>query len=190
MTRRLPSVLAGLAAAGLSVSLAPPRAEAYERQWHAGLGLGYAAVSSAGVKSGFGGGLHLTYGLTDAFNLMLEVDLTAHPKRDSFLLVPSASAGIGYVMDVLQWVPYIGLMGGAYDIWHQADPCDTPDPVTNLTVACHAARFGASVPFGLDYQVSRSFAVGFGGRYHLLFGGSYPGHYLTLFGRAEILWGY
>ena len=52
---------------------------------------------------------------------------------------------------------------------------------------------GASVPFGLDYQLSRSFALGVAGRYHLLFGSlgeASPAQYLTVFARAEYIWGF
>jgi hypothetical protein len=47
------------------------------------------------------------------------------------------------------------------------------------------------VPFGLDYSISRSFAVGVGGRYQLLIGGSNGlEHGLTGLLRAEYVWGY
>jgi hypothetical protein len=186
--RSLP-VLAG-ALAGLAISLACGEADAFERQWHAGIGLGYAVVSAGGAQSGFGGGLHLTYGLTDAFNLMFEGDFTAHSKSGEWILLPSASLGVGYVIDILRWVPYVGLMAGAYDVMSLADGCDASNPNTGFPLPCHSARVGGSIPFGLDYQIDRSFAVGFAGRYHLLLGGPYPGSYLTLFGRAEYMWGF
>ncbi len=178
-----------LATAIATVLLAAPRrADAYERQWHAGIGLGYAVVSSAGAKSGLGGGLHLTYGLSDTFNLLVEADFTAHPAAKG-VLVPSASAGLAYVFDVLQWVPYVGAMAGAYDLWRTDETCGVPD-ANGVAAPCHQGRIGASIPFGLDYQLNRSFAVGFAGRYHVLFLGRYPGSYLTTFLRAELIWGY
>src|SRR5689334_19462405 len=58
------------------VALSPSRAEAYERQWHAGGGLGYAlympgaGLPVTGSLHGAGASLHLTYGISDTFNLM------------------------------------------------------------------------------------------------------------------------
>ena len=66
------------AAFALCAVLSPAPAAAYERQWHAGLGLGYGLLTDDPVSHGFGGGLHLTYGLTDAFNAMIEIDVTGH----------------------------------------------------------------------------------------------------------------
>src|SRR6187551_1480643 len=99
--RSLVACCAGVAT-GLALMLAPEEASAFERQWHAGIGLGYAVVTAGGAQSGFGGGLHLTYGLSDAFNLMVEGDFTAHRKSGDWILLPSGSVGLGYVIDILE----------------------------------------------------------------------------------------
>ena len=171
------------AALALAVIVAPARSDAYERQWHAGLSLGYGFLSEDPPAHGFGGGLHLTYGLSDVWNGMLEIDVTGYPSEN--LLLPSASIGVGYVFDVLQWVPYVGLLVGGYDLWTVGVECGT-----GATVACHQGRIGGSIPFGLDYQLSRSVAVGAQGRVHLLLLGESPSMLVTAFARAEILWGY
>ncbi|MEP7124409.1 MAG: P44/Msp2 family outer membrane protein [Byssovorax sp.] len=175
--------------------LAASPSQAFERQWHAGANLGYTALmGSHATLHGFGGGLHLTYGLTDAFNLMAEVNVSNHfarlgdlpvddsgkptgaaaPQLPRTLLV-SGAVGVGYVLDVLQWVPYVGALVGAADI---------------ATPAGSSARLSLQVPFGLDYSISRSFAVGVGGRYQMLIGGTSLEHTLTALLRAEYVWGY
>ena len=53
--------MAGVAAA----LLCGGRAAAYEKQWHVGADLGYAALFGGTTSHGFGGGLHLAYGVTD-----------------------------------------------------------------------------------------------------------------------------
>ncbi|AUX21785.1 hypothetical protein SOCEGT47_022730 [Sorangium cellulosum] len=181
-----PSSAAPLTAAALALAalLAPSQADAFERQWHAGAGIGYALLADGGSYPGIGGSVHLTYGLTDAFNALVELNTASHPGGDLMML--GASAGAAYVLDILQWVPYVGLMAGAYDSVRLA-PCGShgqPD--------CHSGRFGVSVPFGLDYTFSRQFAVGFAGKYTLLVpgAGDGPGSYFTAFARAEFLWGY
>jgi opacity protein-like surface antigen len=191
---RAPLLLPALVAAAL---LVPSVADAYERQWHAGVSLGYAYLSTEvptegptegptteAAGHGFGGGLHLTYGINDMFNVMAELDLTAHPSGS--LLAGSASAGVSYVVDILQVVPYVGLMAGGYDLWTTSGPCGAEG-----LPSCHSGRLGGSIPFGLDYTVTRSFTIGFAGRYHLLFLG--PGsveQMFTAFARAELVWGY
>jgi hypothetical protein len=165
--------------------LSPSTASAFERQWHAGLGVGYSYFSS-GEESlhGVTGSLHLTYGMTDALNAMVVLDTGYHPAGDA--LIFGGAAGVGYVVDILQVVPYVGLMVGPYDVWRVGGACDVPE-----APACHSARLSASIPFGLDYTVSRSFAVGIGGRYHLMFFGPNPmDQMITAFARAELTWGY
>jgi len=163
--------------------LAPSRADAFERQWHAGASLGYVALIGRDVFHGFGGGLNLTYGLTDAFNLMAEIDVTGHPSASA--LFASGGVGVGYVVDILQWVPYVGLLVGAADIADLSGTCGAKD-----TPACQRFWFNLEAPFGLDYTVSRSFAIGVAGHYQLLFSGSTPVQGIGAFARVEYLWRY
>jgi hypothetical protein len=196
-----------LAAAALAATtlLASSRSEAFERQWHAGASLGYTALmGSHATLHGIGGGLHLTYGLTDAFNLMVEIDVSNHftrlgdpPVDDKgkatgaaatqlpHTLLASGAVGVGYVFDVLQWVPYVGGLVGAADIVDLGADCGkTP------TTPCSSFRLSLEVPFGLDYSVSRSFSVGVGGRYQMMIGGAALENGLTGLLRAEYVWGY
>jgi hypothetical protein len=163
----------------------PSRAGAYERQWQAGASFGYAALFGSGTLNGFGGGLHLTYGLTDAFNAMARVEMTAYPGAGG-VYVGSATAGVGYVVDILRWVPYIGAMAGPADVLSLGAAC----PAVGAA-SCHlGARLDLSIPFGLDYQISRSFAVGAEGRYQLLLFGDQTFNLLGVFARAEYVWGF
>jgi len=171
-----------LLAATACTALAARPAAATERQWRLGADFGYAMAGlPQGTLSGFGGGPHLSYGLSDAFNLRVTTDLTAFdlPDPAAYTLIWSAAAGIEYVIDVLEWVPYVGLAAGPADVMVQ----DEPDEV----------RLGLTLPFGLGYQLLRELTVGFDGRYRLLlFGPADSGTIaqLALFGRAEYVWGW
>lgn len=184
LMRRLRALLPCLAVLAAAL-FAPAQAGAFERQWHSGVGVGYSYFSS-GEESlhGVAGGLHLTYGLTDAWNAMASIDAGYHPSGGA--LVFGGALGVGYVVDVLQVVPYVGVLAGPYDVWRVKGACD----VANAPL-CHSVRLDLSIPFGLDYTVTRSVAVGIGGRYHLLFFGPNPvDQMVTAFARAEITWGY
>lgn len=178
--RRLPCALA-LGAAAL---LAPARAAAFEHQWHFGGSFGYAALFAPTKDNGFGGGLHLAYGINDTFNLLADVDATAHPYAQ--WTVVSGGFGAAYVVDVLQWVPWVGAEVGPAAIV-------STDPKCGLATLepCAAFRINLALPFGVDYQINRSFAVGVGGRFQvLLLGETQPWMTLGVFARAEYTWGY
>lgn len=161
--------------------LMPSRADAFERQWHAGVSVGYLAMlgPTAQPPHGFGGGLHLAYGLTDAINLIGELDVSEHPAQRAFL----AGGGVGasFIVDILQWVPHIGAIVGAYDV---------ADPTGECSKYCHSLRLNLAVPFGLDYAVSRSLSVGVAGRAQVLLSGYLPVTAIGAFARVELVWGY
>jgi opacity protein-like surface antigen len=165
-----------LAALGGGVAALPGEAHAYERQWHSGASFGYALTTDDAALSGFAAGLHLAYGVNDSWNLMTEGSFAHFGDVQVF----QASAGAAYVLDVLEWVPYVGLLGGGELIHLRSDGCLSD---------CDAMRLGITVPAGLDYIVNRSLAVGVTTRYHLLLGDGATG-YLTVGARAEYLWGY
>ena len=182
MPMRTPTTLLSAAAAIVALLSAAP-AEAFERQWHAGAAFGYALLTDPGTYPGFGGRLHLAYGLTDSFNALVEVDLASHPGGKT--LVFGGSAGATYVVDILQWVPYVGLTVGGYDLVANRRCGGPGEPL------CHDGRFAVAVPFGLDYAVTRDFAVGVAGKYALLIpAAEFPGSYFTAYARAEFIWGY
>lgn len=181
MRRKRPP-LAFAVPAACAALLAPRAASAYEHQWHVGGDFGYAALFDGSTANGFGGGAYFAYGLNDSFNLMGQVDATYHP-GDHWLVV-SGGVGAGYVFDVLQWVPYVGLLVGPAGLI-STTKCAAMEP-------CRALRFSAEIPFGIDYAVSRSFAVGVAGRVQLLIPGSTPAPWplVGVVARAEYTWGY
>ena len=155
-------------------------AQAFERQWHAGIDAGLAGVTwNDEVYSGYGGGLHLAYGLTDSYNVLLEVGKTWHsmPGELPSLGVSHWAGGMAYTLDVISWVPYMGLLVGGY----RFDGAD-------LGQADH--RLGFQGALGLDYRPSRSWAVGLQLRYHTFSDDPLSTHYMTSFGRFELLWGW
>ncbi|NUQ75955.1 MAG: hypothetical protein HUU21_20640 [Polyangiaceae bacterium] len=183
--RRLSMAFAALA----GLLLATSSASAFERQWRTGVSLGYAYFSNVTDETlhGFGGGLHLSYGLSDAWNASITADTAYFPSGDALIL--GGAAGVSYVIDILQVVPHVGILVGPYDVWRVSGACDVPN-ASPPSPPCHRLSLGASIPFGLDYTVSRSFAVGIGGRYHLLIASDGVAQMVTAFARAELTWGY
>jgi hypothetical protein len=181
-----------LAIAGMAATVASPMlflardASAFERQWHVGFDAGYAVIFEDGV-SGYGGGGHAAYGLTDSFNAMLELSATRHPGAGvtvgagemqqvlSMETVLSGNAGIAYTIDVARAVPYVGILAGGYrlgDLTHSLSP-------------------GGALALGLDYQLERNWAIGAQFRMHTIFteeAGAVA--YATTFLRLEYLWGF
>jgi hypothetical protein len=180
-SRRAARALLVAAISASSAWLLPSRADAFERQWHAGASLGYMALIGTSKRTlhGLGGGVHAAYGLTDTFNLIGELNLTGHPKGRT--LVTGGGVGASYIFDVLQWVPHIGAIVGAYDVVDASGECNK---------YCHSLRLNLEIPAGLDYTITRSLAVGVAGRYQLLISGYSPAHAIGAFARVEILWGY
>jgi hypothetical protein len=102
---------------------------------------------------------------------MLELSASRHPGIGTTVL--SGTTGLAYTIDVLEWVPYVALLGGAYHLPGTTAP-------------------GGAFAVGLDYQMSRAFAVGVQGRWHEIFAPDPLGttSYLTAFARAEYVWGF
>ena len=165
---------AGLAAlvALAAFALGSP-ASAFERQWHVGIDGGYANLFEDGA-SGYGGGAHLSYGLSDAFNALLEVDVTRHPSER--VTVWSGTVGAAYTLDIARVVPYLGVLGGAYKL------------------AGDLSKFAPGVKgiAGLDYQLDRHWAVGLELSMQGIFASAPVGTlaYATTFLRAEYIWGF
>jgi len=166
-------------------------AAAFERQHHLGVDGGLSMLDVADKSSldvGAGIGVHYAYGLSDAFNLVVEgtsslVALKEHLDDPTTphtrpTTVSSLGVGVVYVFDVLRWVPYAGVLGSSYLLGG-----GTLDKATLI--------LGAQLAVGLDYQITRSVAVGVAGRQHLLLTdlSTYP-TYTTIFARVEYVWGW
>ena len=167
--------------------LAGRDARAFERQQHVGFGGGLSLLKAndASLAVGGGGAFHYAYGLSDSLNLVGEAGtslVSVSADRDGSgshsLFATSAAVGVTYSFDVIQWVPYVGVLAGGYLLNGQA-----------LDHAIGAA--GAQVALGIDYQVSRSFAVGLALRQHFILTkiSDFPS-YTTAFLRAEYVWGW
>ncbi len=180
---RVPSSLMTAAAALAAVSWGPP-ASAAEGQWHVGGGLGAATFSN--TDSGFGPavGLQGAYELSDMFDIHFELSASQHQFVDGVSTnFYGVNAGFVYKIDIIEWVPYLGLYGGVYRFNNEVFPA--PLKQTEL---------GIGVPLGLDYSFSRNFAVGAQLRYHGFMSdpmdslGDAP-YFLALL-RAEYRWGW
>ncbi|MDP9000795.1 MAG: porin family protein [Myxococcota bacterium] len=156
-------VAAAIAAACVAIA---PRARAVEHEHHAGVDGGVSMLAMNGKTDvGAGIGAHWAYGLSDAFNLMVEAAWSpvapgekvqgASTPRTRPASVGNAGAGVGYVLDVLRWVPYAGLLLSGYALGG-----GTMDRVQ--------WRPGVTLALGLDYRFGRSWAGGFAFRQHML----------------------
>ena len=136
---------------------------------------------------GGGAGGHWAYGLTDAFNLMAEgawslaaLGEKAQPgtPRTRPASVINAGVGVGYVLDVLQWVPYAGLLAAGFAFG-------------GGTISGVQVLPGATIALGLDYRLGRKWAAGFAFRQHLLVTemSTYPS-FTQVFARFEYTWGW
>ncbi len=171
----------------------PSTALAVEHQHHFGIDGGVAFISidqKPTLSVGAGGGLHYAYGLTDVFNILVEGGFGGVALQESrgpsilnnrATMVENVGAGIGYVLDVVRWMPYIGLLGSAYAL-HGGT-------VDNVRFAG-----GMTLAAGLDYQLTRGpkhFALGLAVRQHFMLSdfSNYPS-YTQIFLRAEYVWGF
>jgi hypothetical protein len=181
--------IAGAPAFAAALALASP-ARAVEHEHHLGADLGGAVlvVKDKG-SSDIGGslGVHYAYGLSDAFNLMIEGSyslLALHQDLDSPKTprtfpaqAGSAGVGLGYVFDVLQWVPYAGVLAGGTVFWG-----GTIDGATVLG--------DATVAIGLDYRVTTGTSVGIALRQHFLTDPTTYPSFTQAFARFETTWGW
>jgi hypothetical protein len=184
--------LAAALAATLALAVAAPRsAAAFEGQHHLGLGpgLGMLRIDDKSTMSiGGGAGIHYAYGLNDTFNLMAEgssMVLALNQDQDtptSPFTRPARIDGLGlgacYVIDILRYVPYVGLMG-------------TGHMMSGGTLTGNKPLGGAALAVGLDYQFDRSWAAGVAIRQHFLLSemSTYPS-FTTAFLRVEHTWGF
>lgn len=176
--------------AALGTMLGASEAQAFERQHHLGVEGGFGILKVADKDTldlGAGPQVHYAYGNSDAFNFMVEAGYMQvaieeaagakiTPNRPTG--VTNLGVGIAYVLDVVRWVPYGGVLADGYVFTGG-----------NLDKPRFAA--GVALALGLDYQFSRNFAVGFAFRQHFALSAitDYPS-YSQFFLRAEYVWGW
>ncbi len=173
---------------GALVLARPALALAVERQQHVGVQAGGTVMSTsgAGTPLGWNLGLHYTYGLWDAVNLVVEADGSGFfPGRSPGKLSPPAPAFVGtggvgavYVFDVMRLVPYAGGLAGAGYFgggWLNSGFV-TPD---------------VQLAIGLDYQFTRTWTAGVAYRQHFFLAkeNTYT-EFTTLALRFEYVWGW
>ena len=175
----------------LGVLCAAGPAAAIEHQHHLGLAPELAVLSikdKSTASVGAGAAIHYAYGLDDQWNLAFEASsaiVAAHQRQD-FPEAPRtrpaevdhAVGGVGYVIDILRWVPYIEAQVGVYRL-------------AGGTLSDSLWLPGAALGLGLDYQLTRSFSAGIAVREHFLVTklSTYP-TYTTIGLRLEYMWGY
>jgi len=184
-----PTVVAAFAALVFAGALAAPRsAEAMERGQGFGLDAGLAVLSVSGQSAevGINFGLHYSIRLTDQLDLIAEaggsvVDLdpivVPMGPTNRPAMIWNADAGVIYKLDIVQFVPYFGVLAGGYVL-------------NGGSLTATQVQPGAELAVGGDYLLSRSWAVGLSIREHFLFTdlGDFPS-YLTVTGRVEYTWG-
>ena len=138
-----------------TLAIATPAA-AIEGQWHVGGGAG--AATFARTDTGWAPllGIHGAYELSDMFDARVELSASRHSFVDETTTdFYAVDAGLTYKVDVIEWVPYFGLLGGYYafngDVW--------PAPLKNR-------ELGIMIPLGLEYVPSRTFAAALQVAYH------------------------
>lgn len=145
---RLAALVLGV---GLSSALlgAAPRAHAFEREWHLGAGAG--VTNGNGLKLSPALGVYTAYGLSDTFDVRLELTARGYhfgAERNPNAL--SAMAGLTYKIDVLRWVPWVGVYAG----------CLTFLDVPPVDLSFKQRDVALGMGGGLDYGISRQLGVG------------------------------
>lgn len=157
-------------------------AQAFERQWHLGAGLGGALLAGTDASLGPALGVHGAYGLSDVFDLKLDFITAPHSVAGERLWIHGVSAGLAYKIDVFEWVPYVGLGVGYYRLG--------PEPPSGL----NRDEPGLSVDLGLDYALTRQFGLGAQMRYHAFLSDPLASleraPWVSLLLRAEYRWGW
>lgn len=172
--------LAPAAVCGVVATTFANSAGAVEREHHLGLDLGANALvlGGSGSDTGISVGAHWTYGLTDQFDVMVESAWSTETFGRRPGSVANAGAGLSYVLDVLQWVPYAGLLVGGYELVGSA--IGGPKLLPGVVIA-----------LGLDYRINRELQVGIAVREHMLFTevSTYPS-FIQALARVEYTWGW
>jgi hypothetical protein len=150
-----------------------PRAGAFEREWHLGGGLGVAAAN--GYPLGPAANLYAAYGISDVFDVRLELAGSRSSLAPESAYLYGAKAALAYKIDVIQWIPYVAIAGGYLGVTRRVAPFTLGQPTAGLLA-------------GLDYAVSRDFGLGVALSYDYAF---HPGAaYANGFLRAEYHFGF
>jgi hypothetical protein len=126
---------------------APPSLHAYEDKAGLALDLGYAQATQHGLPhSGAAVGLEASLGLDDIWTVRGAIGYSLHPGTSS-LSVLTLGAELLYLVDVLEIVPYFGAGLDAIGSWVPR-------------AAAFSTEFGVHPVFGVDWLISRDWALG------------------------------
>lgn len=142
----------------LGLLVATP-AQAFERQWHLGAA-GSFVVPNDDRARGYGPGLYGSYGISDVFDVRGELKASFHPelgKRDAFS-VYSGALGLCYKVDILEWIPYVGVRAGYFRLTGGLLQPGAPK-AAELDEWAQGGGFVGGFA-GFDHAFSRSFAAG------------------------------
>lgn len=113
------------------------------------------------------------YGITDAFNLDLELKASYYPKASQF--VPGPRAGFTYVIDISRFVPEVGVLGGFDDfITLSCGPSKNLDGSAGPPARpCgHDLHPEVIIPAGFEFRITNHFVFGAQARYAFVFAGT------------------
>jgi hypothetical protein len=135
-------------------ALAPARAAAYPGQWSLGpeLDYGHIVFASPLPSDGVGAGVQLGWGLWDVWELRGRLAYVFHPAAEP-LHVGIAQAEMVYLVDVLEWVPFIG--AGL-------------DGLGTLLQGLAGTDFAIHLTAGVDWLATRGITLGLDLRAYLL----------------------
>lgn len=155
-------------------------AGAVEREHHLGLDLGgnTLVIGGSGTDTGASVGAHWTYGLTDQFDLMIEGAWSVEALGRRAGSITNGDVGVSYVLDVLRWVPYFGVLVGGYEL-------------TGSEIGGPKLLPGGVLAGGLDYRLNRALELGVAVREHMLLteASIYPS-FVQVLARIEYTWGW
>lgn len=163
---------------GLAFLGSPRAAQAFEREWHLGAGVGVSDGSSLSLSPAVSA--YMAYGLSDVFDARVEVTGRGYGIfEEQNPHAVSAAVGLAYKLDVLRWVPWAGVYIGYLGFLEQ--------PSAKLPFERHDAAIGLGL--GLDYAVSRQLGFGVTLRYDDALGRAGSTNFDALF-RTEYRWGW
>jgi hypothetical protein len=134
-------------------------ASAFEKQWHFGGGLGVAVPSDA-YKLAPALGAYGAYGISDVFDVKLELTLArSSAESPPASLLTGAHGALAYKIDVIQWIPYLGVRAGALAVSDPVGPFKglqaTVGGIAGVEYAM-TRSLGFGVELSLDYSLADS----------------------------------
>jgi hypothetical protein len=171
-------------AVALSLVSGAAKAWAVEREHALSVGVGGSIldVSSKGSADvGGGAAVAYSYGLSDALNFMAEASWSLVALKETARNAPematTLNVGVGYVFDVVRWVPYAGLLVGSAAL--------NGGGINGVKFVPEAA-----LALGFDYRFDRTWSAGIALRQYMFTDpGTYPS-YSQAFARVEYIWGW